>query len=44
MTTYFEFPFETYSDAMIRFHLEIVKAQRWDLTTASRLATAYCLN
>lgn len=41
--TYF-FPFDTYSDTMIRFHLEVVKAQRWDLSTDSRLTTVYCLN
>jgi hypothetical protein len=40
----FGFPFEMYSDLMIKFHIEVVRAQRWDLTTDSRLDTVYCLN
>jgi hypothetical protein len=44
MNCTYSFPFETYSDTMIKFHIEVVKAQRWDLTTDSRLTTVYCLN
>lgn len=44
MTHFFEFPCDTYSDIMIKFHGEVVRAQRWDLAKDSRLTTVYCLN
>jgi len=44
MNHFFEFPFEMYSDIMIKFHTEVMSAKRKDLTEYSRLTTAYCLN
>lgn len=44
MITGVEYPFDTPSDIMINFHIELIKLQRWDLTTQSRLFTLLCLN
>jgi hypothetical protein len=44
MTTFYLFPYQTLGDLMMKYHLEVVMAERWDLTEESRMATVVCLN
>lgn len=43
-TTFVDYPVDTPSDIMIKFHIETIKKRRWDLVVESRLYTLFCLN
>lgn len=40
----YQFPFDMPSDMMIKYHLEVVKVQRFDLAPLTRYFTVQCLN
>lgn len=44
ITSLVEYPVETPSEIMINFLIDLVRAERWDLTDESRILTFVCLN